>query len=114
MGRFSRSRGLLYFMILMMLVVILVRMFSLGTSNVKELNSQQFLAAVRTHQVVTNPTNPDKRLTVHDQSQELTGELKGGQQFVYYYPRNYNIAAVLNKAGTPFVTDAQTNGILLT
>jgi hypothetical protein len=80
MGRFSRSRGLLYFMILMMLVVILVRMFSLGTSNVKELNSQQFLAAVRTHQVVTNPTNPDKRLTVHDQSQELTGELKGGQQ----------------------------------
>ena len=50
MGRFSRSRGLLYFMILMVLVVILVRMFSLGTSNVKELNSQQFLAAVRTHQ----------------------------------------------------------------
>jgi hypothetical protein len=46
MGRFSRSRGLLYFMILMVLVVILVRMFSLGSSNVKELNSQQFLTAV--------------------------------------------------------------------
>ena len=114
MGRFSRSRGLLYFMILMMLVVILVRMFSLGTSNVKELNSQQFLAAVHTNEFVANPTNPDKRLTVHDQSQELTGELKGGQQFAYYYPHNYNIAAVLNKAGTPFITDPQNTGFWLT
>ena len=114
MGRFSKSRGLLYFMILMVLVVILVRMFSLGSSNVKELNSQQFLAAVHNHEFVTNPANPDNQLTVHDQSQEVTGELRGGQQFAYYYPHNYDIAAVLNKAETPFVTDAQTNGIWLT
>jgi ATP-dependent Zn protease len=114
MGRFSKSRGLLYFMILMVLVVILVRMFSLGSSNVKELNSQQFLTAVHNHEFVTNPANPDNQLTVHDQSQEVTGELRGGQQFAYYYPHNYHIAAVLNKAETPFVTDAQTNGIWLT
>ena len=101
MGRFSRSRGLLYFMILMVLVVIVVRMFSLGTSKPKELNSQQFLAAVNTHQFITTPPNPDNRLTVHGQSQEL----KGGQKVVYYYPHNYDIAAVLNKAGTPFLTD---------
>jgi hypothetical protein len=58
MGRFSRSRGLLYFMILMVLVVIVVRMFSLGTSKPKELNSQQFLAAVNTHQFITTSPTP--------------------------------------------------------
>ena len=77
MGRFSRSRGLLYFMILMVLVVIVVRMFSLGTSKPKELNSQQFLAAVNTHQFITTPPNPDNRLTVHDQSQGAQGRPKG-------------------------------------
>jgi hypothetical protein len=89
----------------MVLVVILVRMFSLGSSNVKELNSQQILAAVNTHQFITNP---DNRLTLHDQSQEL----KGGQKVVYY-PHNYDIAAVLNKAGTPFLTDPRSTGIWL-
>ena len=89
----------------------MVRVLSPGSSNVKELNSQQFLAAVHNREFVTTPTNPDNQLTVHDQSQEVTGELKGGQQFTYYYPHNYNMAAVLNKAGIPFVTDAQTTGI---
>src|SRR3712207_221746 len=107
MGKFLRSRGLLYFMILMVFMVILVRVLSAGNPGVKELNSQQFLAAVHNHEFVTNPTNPDNQLTVHDQSQEVTGELKGGQKSVYYYPHNYHIAAVLNKAGIPFVTNPQ-------
>jgi cell division protease FtsH len=115
MGKSLRNSRLWYFIILLMVfVVILVRMFSLGSSNVKELNSQQFLVAVHHHEVVTNPTNPDDQLTVHDQSQEVTGELKGGQQFVYYYPHNYHIAAVLNKVGTPFITDPQSTGHWLT
>jgi cell division protease FtsH len=112
MGKSLRNKRLWYFIILLMvLVVLLVRVLSPGSSNVKELNSQQFLAAVHNREFVTTPTNPDNQLTVHDQSQEVTGELKGGQQFTYYYPHNYNMAAVLNKASIPFVTDAQTTGI---
>ena len=101
-------------MILMVLVVLLVRIFSLGSSNVKELNSQQFLAAVQNHEFVINPTNADNQLTVHDGSQEVTGELKSGQKFIYYYPQNYNLATVLNKAGIPFMTDPQSSGLWLT
>jgi cell division protease FtsH len=115
MDKSLKNSRLWYFIILLMVfVVILVRMFSPGSSNVKELNSQQFLAAVHNHEVVTNPTNPDNQLTVHDQSQEVTGELKGGQKFIYYYPHNYNTASVLNKAGTPFITDPQNTGYWLT
>ncbi len=85
MGKSLRSSRLWYLVIpLMVFVVLLVRVLSAGSSNVKELNSQQFLAAVHNHEIVTNPTNPNNELTVHDGSQEVTGELKGGQQFVYY------------------------------
>ncbi len=115
MGKSLRSSRLWYFIILLMaFVVILVRVLSAGSSNVKELNSQQFLAAVHNHEIVTNPTTPTNELTVHDGSQEVTGELKGGQKFVYYYPHNYAIAAVLNKAGIPFITNPQSSGFWFT
>jgi cell division protease FtsH len=113
-GRFLRSGGLLYFIILMVSVVILVRVLPVGSSNVKELNSQQFLAAVHNHEFVTNPSNSDNQLTVHDGDQEVTGELKGGQKFVYYYPQNYDITAVLNKAGITFITVPQNTGFWIT
>jgi hypothetical protein len=59
------GRLLLYLIILMLFVVILVRLLSASSSNVKELNSQQFLAAVHNHEFVTNPTNTNDQLTVH-------------------------------------------------
>jgi cell division protease FtsH len=115
MGSSLRRRRLWYFIILLMaFVVILVRVLSAGSSNVKELNSQQFLAAVHNHEFVTNPANPNNELTIHDGDHEVTGELKGGQQFVYYYPHTYAIAAVLNKAGIPFITNPQSSGFWFT
>jgi cell division protease FtsH len=113
-GRYLRSSRLRYFIILMVFVVILVRVLSAGNPGVEELNSQQFLAAVHNHEFVTSSENSANQLTVHDQSQEVTGELKDGQKFVYYYPQNYNIAAVFNNAGIPFITDAQTTGVWFT
>jgi cell division protease FtsH len=110
MGRFLRSGGLLYIIILMVFVVILVHVLAAGNAGVKELNSQQFLAAVQNHEFVVRPSNSDNQLTVHDQSQEVTGELKGGQKFIYYYPHNYNVASVLDKGGIPFITDPQNTG----
>jgi hypothetical protein len=63
-GSSLRRRRLWYFVVLLMaFVVILVRVLSAGSSNVKELNSQQFLAAVHNHEIVTNPTNPNNELT---------------------------------------------------
>ncbi len=114
MGKLLRSRGLLYFMVSMLFVVILVRVLSIGNSGVKELNSQQFLAAVHTHEFVTNPSNSDNQVTVHNGDEAVTGELKDGQKVVYYYPQNYNVAAVLNKAGIPFITIPQNNGFWFT
>jgi len=114
-GRFMRSSRFWYLVILLMaFVVLLVRVLSPSNSNVKELNSQQFLAAVHNHEIVTNRTNPNDEFTVHDGNHEVTGELKGGQQFTYYYPHNYAIAAILNKANMPFVTDPQSTGFWFT
>ena len=80
----------------MAFAVILVRVLSAGNPDVKELNSQPFLAAAHNHEFVTlNPSNSDNQLRVRDGDQEVTGELKGGQKFVYYYPHNYDIAAAL-------------------
>lgn len=52
MGRFLRSGGLLYFIILMVLAVILVHVLAAGNASVKELNSQQYLAAEQKHEFV--------------------------------------------------------------
>ncbi len=69
-----RSSRFWYFIILLVaFVVLLVRVLSPSSSNVKELNSQQFLAAVHNHEIVTNPTNPNNELTVHDGDHEVTG-----------------------------------------
>ena len=114
MGRFLRSGGLLYFVIIMVMAVILVRFLSASDPNVKTLNSQQFLKAVDNKSFVTNvPKDSPKQLTVKDQDQTVTGYLKNGkkgQQFKYSYPQQYDIAATFNKANVPFVTDPQNTG----
>ena len=48
-GKYFRSSRLRYFVILMVLVVILVRVLSIGNPGVKDLKYQQFLAAVNNH-----------------------------------------------------------------
>ena len=55
MGRILRSGGLLYFVILMVFAVSLIRVLSAANAGVKELTSQEFLAAVHNHEFVTNP-----------------------------------------------------------
>ena len=117
MGRFLRSGGLLYFVIIMVMAVILVRFLSASNPDVKTLNSQQFLKAVDNKSFVTNvPKDSPKQLTVKDQDQTVAGYLKNGkkgQQFKYSYPQQYDIAATFNKAKIPFTTDPQNTGLWL-
>jgi cell division protease FtsH len=112
-GKFVRSGGLLYFILLIVFAVILIRVLSAGNSDVKELNSQEFLGAVNNHEFVIDTSSTDDQLTVYDKSHEVTGELTDGQKFVYYYPQSYDIAATLNNANIPFVTDPQNTGFWL-
>jgi cell division protease FtsH len=55
LGRILRSGGLLYFIILMVFAVILVRVLSAGNPDVEELNNLQFRQAVENKASVTNP-----------------------------------------------------------
>src|SRR5919112_4081867 len=112
-GKFVRSGGLLYFILLIVFAVILIRVLSVGNSDVKELNSQEFLRAVNNHEFVIDTSSTDDQLTVYDKSHEVTGELTDGQKFVYYYPQSYDIAATLNNANIAFVTDPQNTGFWL-
>lgn len=114
MGRFLRNGGLLYFIILLVFAVILVRVLSTGNQNVETLNSQQWIKAVKQHEFVTNvPNNSSNMLTVHDQEQKVTGKLKNGRHFQYSYPSGYDVAHVLNQNGIAFVTDVQKSGFWL-
>ena len=119
MGRMLRGGGLLYFIILMVFAVILVRVLSAGNPDVKELNSQQFQKAVDENAFVTKPEDPENKLTVKDQDQTVTGVLKDGSdvgqgQFEYAYPQQFNIAAAFNDTDIPFETDPQNTGFWLT
>jgi cell division protease FtsH len=113
-----RSGGLLYFIILMVFAVILVRVLSAGNPDVKELNSQQFQQAVEDKAFVTDlPDGDPDELTVKDEDQTVTGLLKngnGGEKFEYSYPEYFDIADTLNDADIPFTTDPQNTGFWLT
>ena len=101
----------------MVMAVVLVRFLSASNPDVKTLNSQQFLKAVESKSFVTNvPKDSPKQLTVKDQDQTVTGYLKNGkkgQEFKYPYPQQYDIAATLDKANIPFITDPQNTGFWL-
>ena len=119
MGRMLRGGGLLYFIILMVFAVILVRVLSAGNPDVKELNSQQFQKAIDENAFVAKPKDPENKLTVKDQDQTVTGMLKKGSpvgqgQFEYAYPEQFNIAAAFNGDNIPFETDPQNTGFWLT
>ena len=118
MGRILRSGGLLYFIILMVFAVILVRVLSSGSPDVRELNSQQFERAVNENAFVQNPEDPEQKLTVEDQQQTVTGLLQrdegGPQEFAYSYPTEYDIAGVFNEAEIPFTTEPPSNSFWLT
>ncbi|MEW6638530.1 MAG: AAA family ATPase, partial [Actinomycetota bacterium] len=100
----------------MVFAVILVRFLSAGDPDVEKLDSQEFQRAVEERAFVTDvPEGSDKQLTVRDEDQTVVGVLKdGNRRFEYSYPEQYDIAAVLNEAEIPFVTDPQNTGFWLT
>jgi cell division protease FtsH len=120
LGRILRSGGLLYFIILMVFAVILVRVLSAGNPDVKELNNLEFRQAVEDKALVTNlPDNDPDRLTVKDEDQTVTGLYKpqgGGEprQFEYPYTSLTDVAAQLNDANIPFEVDPPNNGFWFT
>jgi cell division protease FtsH len=115
-----RSGGLLYFIILMVFAVILVRVLSAGNPDVKELNNLEFRQAVEDKAFVTNlPDNDPDRLTVKDEDQTVTGLYKpqgGGEpkQFEYPYTSLTDVAAQLSDANIPFEVDPPNNGFWFT
>jgi cell division protease FtsH len=120
LGRILRSGGLLYFIILMVFAVILIRVLSAGNPDVKELNNLEFRQAVENKSFVTNlPDNDPDRLTVKDEDQKVTGLYKpegGGEprQFEYPYTSLTDVAAQLNEANIPFEVDPPNNGFWFT
>ena len=118
MGRILRSGGLLYFILLMVFAVILVRFLSADNSEIRELNSQQFQQAVQDKSFVLKPQDPEQKLTVEDEKQTVTGLLKrdngGPQEFEYAYPTEYDIAGTFNQANIPFTTEPPNNSFWLT
>jgi cell division protease FtsH len=115
-----RSGGLLYFIILMVFAVILVRVLSAGNPDVEELNNLQFRQAVEDKAFVTNlPENDPNRLTVKDEDQTVTGLYRpdgGGEpkEFEYPYTQLTDVAGQLNEADIPFEVDPPNNGFWFT
>ncbi len=114
MGRFLRSGGL-YFIILLIFAVVLVNLIRTGNPNVRELNSQDFQKAVDDRAFVTD--DKENPLLVKDEDQTVTGLLKRQnaepEEFEYAYPEYYEIANVFNEADIPFTTDPQNTGFWL-
>jgi cell division protease FtsH len=115
-----RSGGLLYFIILMVFAVILIRVLSAGNPDVEELNNLQFRQAVEDKAFVTDlPENDPNRLTVKDEDQTVTGMYKpegGGapKEFEYPYTQLTDVAGQLNDANIPFEVDPPNNGFWFT
>ncbi|MEJ7819112.1 MAG: ATP-dependent zinc metalloprotease FtsH [Rubrobacteraceae bacterium] len=114
MGRFLRSGGLLYFFVLIIFALIMVRVLSAGSPDVRELDSQQFQKSIDDKAFVTDvPKDEEGVLTVLDKDQTVTGKLKDGNktdEFEYAYPEQFDIAAAFNEADIPFETDPQNQG----
>jgi cell division protease FtsH len=120
LGRILRSGGLLYFIILMVFAVILVRVLSAGNPDVEEFNNLEFRQAVEDRAFVTDlPENDPDRLTVKDEDQTVTGLYKpegGGEpkEFEYPYTSLTDVASQLNEADIPFEVDPPNNGFWFT
>ncbi len=115
MGRFLRSGGL-YFIILLIFAIVLVNLIRTGSPDVQEMNSQEFQRAVDDRAFVTD--DKEAPLLVKDEDQTVTGKVKTGdgnqtEEFEYAYPEYYEIANVFNDANIPFTTDPQNTGFWL-
>jgi cell division protease FtsH len=111
LSRFLRG-GALYLIVLAFFVAIVVSLIRAGNPNVRELNSQEFQKAADDKAfVVDDERNP---LLVKDEDQTVVGVLKESgkdpEKFKFSYPKEYDIAAVFNKAEIPFKTDPQNTG----
>jgi cell division protease FtsH len=120
LGRILRSGGLLYFIILMVFAVILVRVLSAGNPDVEEFNNLEFRQAVEDRAFVTDlPENDPDRLTIKDEDQTVTGLYKpegGGEpkEFEYPFTQLTDVASQLNEADIPFEVDPPNNGFWFT
>ena len=115
-----RSGGLLYFIILMVFAVILVRVLSAGNPDVKELNNLEFRQAVEDKAFVTDlPEGDPDTLTIKDEDQNVTGLYRpegGGEpkEFEYPYTQLTDVAGQLNEADIPFEVVPPNNGFWFT
>jgi cell division protease FtsH len=121
LGRILRSGGLLYFIILMVFAVILVRVLSAGNPDVKELNNLEFRQAVEDKAFVTEglPEGDPNALTIKDEDQIVTGLYRppgGGEpkEFEYPYTQLTDVAGQLNEADIPFEVVPPNNGFWFT
>ncbi len=111
---------MLYFIILMVFAVILIRVLSAGNPDVEELNNLQFRQAVEDKAFVTDlPENDPNRLTIKDEDQTVTGMFRppgGGEpkEFEYPYTQLTDVAGQLNDANIPFEVDPPNNGFWFT
>jgi cell division protease FtsH len=106
----------LYIIVLAIFVLIMFRVLSAGSPDVKELDSQQFQKAIDENAFKLDvPADEQGTLTVMDQDQTVTGLLKDGdKEFEFAYPERYDIAAAFNEADIPFETDPQNQGFWTT
>jgi len=120
LGRILRSGGLLYFIILMVFAVILIRVLSAGNPDVEEFNNLEFRKAVEDRSFVTDlPKGDPDTLTVKDEDQKVTGLYKpedGGEPKPFEYPFTQltDVAGQLNEANIPFEVDPPNNGFWFT
>jgi cell division protease FtsH len=111
---------LLYFIILMVFAVILVRVLSAGNPDVEEFNNLEFRQAVEDRAFVTElPENDPDRLTIKDEDQTVTGLYRPDgsgepKEFEYPYTQLTDVASQLNEANIPFEVDPPNNGFWFT
>jgi cell division protease FtsH len=121
LGRILRSGGLLYFIILMVFAVILVRVLSAGSPEVEELNNLEFKKAVEDKAFVTKGLDEGdtNTLTIKDEDQTVTGLYRpkpGAQpkEFEYPFTSHTDVAAQLNEADIAYEVDPPNNGFWFT
>ncbi|QIN78049.1 ATP-dependent zinc metalloprotease FtsH [Rubrobacter marinus] len=113
MGRFLRSGGL-YFIILVIFAIVLVQLISSGSPDATEMTSEEFEQAVADRSfVLDDEQNP---LTVKDEDQTVTGVLNTpgeNEKFEFPYAEDYDIAQTLGGANIAYTTDPQNTGFWL-
>ncbi|MDQ3237198.1 MAG: ATP-dependent zinc metalloprotease FtsH [Actinomycetota bacterium] len=101
----------------MVFAVILVRYLSAGSTETTTLNNVEFQNAVDEQSFVLDPAEEERKLTVLDEDQKVTGLLKrdGGntEEFEYFYTQQTDVAATLNEADIAFDVDPQNTGFWL-